>query len=179
MEVFRQLSQSLASGQLRALVIGGHAVGALARRRYTNDVDLLIATSDESALTTTLAVAGYRKIAANALVIRYVHSDLLEPPVDALLVNDTTFARLWQDSRETTVEGHAVRIPSPMNLVALKLHAIRQDGTRFPQDAADIAAIVAAHRETFDDATLTALCERFGGAGAWERLRPLLPQPRP
>ena len=174
MEVFRQLSQSLRSGHIRALVIGGHAVGAVARRRFTNDIDLLIAASAADDLAVLLASCGYRRTAANALVIRHVHADVMEAPVDVLLVNETTFQKLWDESREASIEGHLVRVPSPANLIALKLHAMRQDSRRFAQDAADIAAIVDTHPDELDEATLIALCGRFGGPEMWKRLHPAL-----
>ena len=125
------------------LIIGGHAVIALGHVRATFDYDFLTSESHRQALNAIFEEMGYTLFAANGPFVQWTAPRGL-PPVDIMVVDDATFGKLMATSRSIAIAGQEVRIPSPENMVALKLHASRQRTLESAshQDWLDITQIV-------------------------------------
>jgi hypothetical protein len=157
------------------LLIGGHAVIALGHVRATFDYDFLTAESHRAALNAVFEDLGYTLFAANGPFVQWTPPPGL-PPVDVMLVDDTTFGKLEATSRNVTIAGQEVRIPSPENLVALKLHASRQraQSSASHQDWLDIVQVVRRQGLDIEDSGFRALVTKYGGPDAPATLLRLL-----
>jgi len=79
-------------------------------------------------------------------------------------VDERTFETLMSASQESKLFGHSVRIPCPEHLVALKLHAIRQEGrVRKEQDWADVIGLIRSCGLDPENGDFHQLIERYGG----------------
>src|SRR5207237_10023465 len=85
---------------------------------------------------------GYREMGRTENAVRYANSAPELPDVDVLLVDGATFEKLFAESNILRRGQHAFRVPSLRHLVALKLHAIRNDARRESRDFADIAELL-------------------------------------
>ena len=159
------------------LVIGGHAVIALGHVRATFDYDFLTSESHRHALNTVFEDIGYTLFAANGPFVQWTAPPGL-PPVDIMVVDDATFVKLETTSRSVAIAGQQVRIPSPENLVALKLHASRQRTRESAshQDWLDIVQIVRRQRLDLEEPSFRALLVRYGGPETPDILSRLLLQ---
>lgn len=164
------LAEGLADRRMEALLIGGFALPAYGVVRQTVDLDCLIADTDEETLLTILSEAGYVEKARATTFIRYSHSSPALTDVDVLLVDRDTFDKMRRESRPYRAGSVALRIPSLPHLVALKLHAIRNNPKRELRDLADIAELLRANPNAVSRSELRALCERYGPAGIVSKL---------
>jgi hypothetical protein len=133
------------------LLVGGHALTAYGVVRQTIDVDCLIAVDDKNALAQTLKGDGYREIGSTENAVRYASSATALPDVDVLLVDAATFEKLFTEGNNLRRAEQDFRVPSLRHLIALKLHAIRNDPRREARDFADIAELLRlnpSHRAT-------------------------------
>ena len=97
--------------------------------------------------------------------------------VDLLFVDAPTFDRLESGGvplQRGRVTLHAPALP---HLIALKLHAIRNNPAREAGDLGDIARLLHANREAIAANELAALCEQFGPPGINAKLQTLLAAP--
>ena len=63
--------------------------------------------------------------------------------IDLMLVRDETFEQFWTASEERTAMGVLVRVPSLDHLIALNLHALKQQlAHRTFKDADDVGSLV-------------------------------------
>jgi predicted nucleotidyltransferase len=92
---------------------------------------------------------------------RYHHLARLRPVVDVMLTNAGTFAKLLAESRLVTITGCVVRVPAPLHLVAMKLHALKQQPDRAYKDWPDICHLLENYRDEWTPAELQALAERY------------------
>lgn len=157
------------------LMIGGHAVIALGHVRATFDYDFLTSESHRAGLNAVFEDLGYTLFAANGPFVQWTAPPGL-PPVDIMVVADDTFAKLNATSRGVCIAGQTVRIPSPENLIALKLHASRQraEESASHQDWVDIVQIVRQQGLDVAEPSFRALLVRYGGPGTPDKLSRLL-----
>jgi len=159
------------------LVIGGHALAAHGVARQTVDVDCLIAVEHRPALDEHLCGGGFERGAETDNFARYVHRSRMVPDVDVLFVDAPTFERLQAGASPMRRGEAALRVPSLPDLIALKLHAIRNQPAREVGDLGDIARLLAANPGKVSKEGLGSLCQRFGPAGIENKLQSILTAP--
>ncbi len=143
MDFFATLCEQAATGGLPFLVIGGNAVIAYGYQRQTLDIDLFVREKDRRAWDSLILPLGYWPRHIHAVFHMYHPTRAGLPPVDLMLVDDTTFAKFSADAAPSTLEKTPVLIPSLPHLIALKLHALKFGGEhRHARDQLDVAELV-------------------------------------
>lgn len=168
-----QLVRDLGQIDARWALVGGLAVSARAEPRFTRDVDVCIAVSDDGdAERTIMALTGrgysVEALVENEYVDRLATSRLSSPIAGAVLV-DLLFASSGLESEivESSevmeiVPGLSAPVAPSAYLVVLKLLA-RDDLTR-PQDAADLRALRPRLSNT-DEAAIRPIAQRVMDRG--------------
>lgn len=171
-EVFDLLARIQKRKKLDLILIGGWALQAHHYARNTVDVDCMTALENDVPLGEELTRAGFECFEEKTAFRRFRHR--LDPlmVLDVMRVNAETFAKMWGASQPHELDGVPLRVPSLPHLIALKLHASRNEH-RMEKDLGDIRALLAANpgkvsREQFDE-----LCDKFGTPELAERLRGL------
>ena len=111
--------------RLRFLIIGGLAVNAYGQPRATYDADLLIPRRDLPAWKALLDKFGYALRHEQETFVQFQPPLKGMWPVDLMLVTDGTFEKLARESRRVQIADAMRPVPSPMHLIALKLHALK------------------------------------------------------
>lgn len=159
------------------LVIGGHALAAHGVARQTVDVDCLIAIENREALDAHLQRGGFERVDGTENFARYIHPSDLVPDVDALFVDASTFDKLHAGGIPLQRGQAILQAPALPHLIALKLHAIRNNPAREAADLGDIARLLHANPGAISPGELTVICTRFGPPGIDAKLRTLLIAP--
>lgn len=161
-------------GEIRFLLIGGRSLEAHGYVRNTKDVDFLIAAEDVPSMERLLSTVGYHKDAETSIFSRWQHKAFGAEDVDLMFVNASTFESLWGDAIIWKIGSAAVRVPSVSSLVALKLHAIKNNPDRLPKDGLDIVALMKLKPDELSRDGLQKLCEKYGSEELWHHLNQLL-----
>lgn len=162
---------AFAVSSARVLVIGGNALIAYGSERLTQDCDCAVVASDEKVLAGELAKFGYVFDERNPLFSRYVHLGRVKPVVDVMLLAEETFEKLWAESRVVSLGGQPLRVPKPLHLVALKLHALKQNPNRMGKDWGDIQHLLDTSRGAWTVDELSTLADRYASDDVRELLR--------
>jgi len=155
------------------LVIGGHALAAHGVARQTVDVDCLIAVENRQALDAHLRGGGFERQGETENFARYSHPSGFVPDVDVLFVDASTFDKLHVGGIPLQRGPTKLQAPALPHLIALKLHAIRNNPAREAGDLGDIARLLHANPGALSESELTALCTRFGPPGMETKLQAL------
>ena len=153
------------------IVIGGQAMQSYGMDRMTYDADCAILRSDEPQLRVALARFGYVAEEPRSAFFRYRHLARLRPVVDAMLTDASTFSKLLADSRLVTINDSIVRVPAPLHLVAMKLHALKQQPDRAYKDWPDICHLLETQRAEWNSEELKALAMRYASEHFTAELR--------
>jgi hypothetical protein len=152
------------------LIAGGHALEAHGVSRQTLDVDLLLAADDARAVDEFLTSAGFRQVAANENFARYAPETSNLAEVDLLFVDAETFEKMRASAVPLQRLGREFRAPSLEHLIALKLHAVRNNPLRASRDLRDISELLRLNPGKISQETLSGLCDRFGPPDIFSRL---------
>lgn len=111
----------------RILVIGGHAINAYGYSRTTVDFDFVIEGTALPIWRDELEALGYQwKGETRAFAQFTAPADENPPfPIDLMLVDESTFEKLWAEARVLDFAGVPLRAPKPLHMIALKLHALK------------------------------------------------------
>jgi predicted nucleotidyltransferase len=155
------------------LIVGGHALAAHGVVRQTLDIDILIAAEDEDAFATGLKAGNYVLTARTENFARYIAKLPDLPGIDILFVDGPTFLKLEEGAVLLRRGDHEFRVPGLPQLIALKLHAIRNQPLREARDLGDIAELLRLNPGRVSAAELEELCKKFGPAGIGRKLQGL------
>jgi hypothetical protein len=164
----------LASCRRPCLIVGGHALAAHGVIRQTIDIDCLIAVQDQPLFEATLTAGGYQMAARTENFARFASKSSNLPEIDILFVDASTFKKLQQGSISLRRGKHEFRVPGLFQLIALKLHAIRNEPRREMRDLPDITELLRLNPGRISADELSELCDKFGPSGIGTRLQRLI-----
>jgi hypothetical protein len=172
--VLEILATDFPKQDVRVLLIGGWALQAYGVVRQTVDVDCLIAETSIDKAERILLQCGYKEKARTENFARYSHPALYLMDVDVLFVDAQTFEKMLSESRVYAMDSGDVRVPCLAHLVALKLHAIKNNPGRQVRDMGDIVEMIRANPEEFKPGELEELCRRYGPENLYSALEAVL-----
>jgi len=167
----REIVDLLIRSNVPMLIIGGHALGMHGAQRDTIDIDCLIVASQREKLNAFLKSRGFEESARHQSFSRYRHDSLIYPLLDVMHVDEKTWDKMWSKSVMKSLDGVPVRAPAIEHLIALKLHAIRQNPLREGQDGEDIARLLRANPGAVVPEDLEALFESYELLDLFARLQ--------
>ncbi|OGV63921.1 MAG: hypothetical protein A2498_09645 [Lentisphaerae bacterium RIFOXYC12_FULL_60_16] len=165
------VSDGLAARNVPILLIGGMALHAFDVVRQTVDVDCLLADDDADILRAVLTEAGYEEQEHTENFSRYVSPLVHLMDIDVLLVDKHTFTKMLERSRPVEVGHTVIHVPCAAHLIALKLHAMKNDPKRETKDLSDIIEILRNNPGAVPDDELQAIGVRHGPSGIYARLK--------
>jgi hypothetical protein len=165
------VSEGMAACGEPILLIGGMALPAYDVIRQTVDMDVLISTSQESVVRNVLVPAGYKEVARTEMFVRYSSPSVYHYDVDVLLVDDPTFETMLAESQLFDEGRSTFNIPCIAHMLMLKLHAMKNSSSRELKDLGDVVEILRANPDAVEDSELQSLCEKYGPAGVYRKLK--------
>ena len=170
---FHTLRQVSEDRDLPFLLIGGHAVNLFGYSRDTHDIDLLIRRSQREAWQKIVIESGYQIYREENTFLQFTPTRAPAAwPLDFMLVNDSTFEKLYAASVEKMEKGVNFRVPTVEHLIALKLHVLKQDlKHRTIKDFQDVQGLVEHNKVDLNSASMRGIFEQHGTPDLYRRLR--------
>jgi len=124
-------------------VVGALGLHAHGHSRATFDLDVVTVSAAQASLVGFLETLGYETLHVSAGYSNHQHADADWGGVDLLYVDDETARQLFPAcSRRLKLGGRDAPVPRAEHLVAMKVHAMRNDPARLVQDLADIQQLL-------------------------------------
>ena len=149
-------------------VVGALAVHGYGYSRATNDVDLLVPRDAQERLIAFLESRGFETLHRSQGFSNHLHREASVGRLDVVYVDGETWDKMASGLREVMLGGTQVRIPKPEHLVAMKVHAMKNDPTRIFRDMADIQFLM-----TLPEVDRDEIRGYFEAAGLEERFHEL------
>lgn len=122
---------------------GAFALHAYGLSRATVDLDFVVESTVRERLVTFLESLGYQTLHASAGYSNHLHPDPAMGRVDFIYVAGETSRRLFAARGGTLRSGQReLPVPRAEHLVAMKVHAMKNDPGRALQDMADIRFLI-------------------------------------
>lgn len=168
--VFDVVSLRLPAAGVSAVMIGGHAVNYYGVSRATQDIDFMVAATDEDAVRRVMQEAGFTNISLHETVM-FFNRPGSPLRVDFLKVDRETLETLLANAKEVDYfGGHGIRVPQLRDLLGMKIFALSNGGAkREDKDFWDIVHLVIENHVNVEE-ELHELCQQFGTETIYTRL---------
>jgi len=166
----QSLYQRFSDEGIPLLLAGGWAVCHHGYCRYTNDIDWICSRTNEARALEIMTSLDF-EIAFEAMATRFQHKiHLYLAPVDLLWVSEESFAKMATTDQKTGQHGD-ISVIDFEALLAMKLHALKDDKERKGKDLLDIRFLLAENPDAITDEHLRQLCVRYAGTDAYNTIR--------
>ncbi len=153
---------AIAEAECPVLVIGGNALGAHGYVRTTVDVDCMVAKSSVEKLSAVLGSHGFQRAGGFSSFHEYWFEG--KPggmPIHAMFVDEATFEKIWASRERMPSDGGSLHVPCVAHLIALKLHAVKNNPKRMLKDMADVIELLERNPGAVTGDELGQVCTRY------------------
>jgi len=172
--LLKNLWKHICEKDIKILLIGGYALCAYGVFRQTLDIDLMSTDDDIAEIKEIMNNLGYKVFEQTENFIRFIHEAKAGVDIDILLVDLETFITLNNEAKTCDIMGERWRVPCPIHLIALKLHAIKNNTRREPRDIADIIELIRSPKTNISESEIEVVCQKYGPEGIYNRIRKYL-----
>lgn len=169
--VFHLMAQEFAKVKIPFVLIGGFAVNHYRFSRATGDVDILMAEEDYAKARPILEKGGYEEVIFGKIFARFAHKKQTFLNLDVLFIDRNSMKGILKDANETKMEGMKIKVPSLKHLMALKLHALKNNPVnREIPDLIDLVNLIRENKIDVKKASFRELCLKYGSKDLYERI---------
>ena len=168
---FQLLSEKLLGQNVRCVLIGGFALTVHNVSRLTADIDFLVADDSVERVVKVLKQQGYSVRQKEANFVRLTDTSGRYADVDFINVDGNTFGKIASDGLKRKIHGVDYLFPSLKHLIALKLHAIRNNPRwRELKDLPDVVELIRRNEIDVRSGDFRQLVEKYGTKELYSRL---------
>ncbi|MBI1871685.1 MAG: nucleotidyltransferase [Chlamydiae bacterium] len=167
---FELVSREFEKAKIPYILIGGFAVNFYKVSRSTLDVDFLMALEDFQSAVRVMEKNGYQKFDEGDFFVRLRPAGIAGMIVDFVLVDRTTLDKILQEARPVKLGGLDFKVPSLNHLIALKLHALKNNPRRGPKDLLDIFDLIKNNEMNITTEEFRQLCLKFGTEEVYSKI---------
>lgn len=174
-DILEFIANLLDRANIRSVLVGGLAVNYYHYTRQTNDIDFLIATNDAERAIEELKRGGFSLIDRYENFVRFKPNDPHHKPVDLLFVDKHTLDQIIGSASKLRLIQKEIYIPSLEYLIALKLHAIKNNRKwRELKDLLDIVELIKINNVDTKTPKFKELCLKYGTEQDYKKIREVL-----
>jgi hypothetical protein len=140
--IFVLLASIFKKHSVSPVLIGGYAFIASKVQRTTFDIDFMVTAEDEARIEPDIISAGYSVRQRKGACVQFKAGKPGFRDLDILTTDKDTLQKLVENGRPVSIAGEMFIIPSPMHLIAMKLHAISNNPERERKDLLDIIQLI-------------------------------------
>ena len=153
----------------RWAVVGGVAMQTYGLARATQDLDLVTEAHAAAALVPWLESEGFETLHASPAFSNHLHSDRALGRIDFIYVDRETADILFGGACRIEWGQRAVVVLSPIHMIAMKVHAMKNDPSRTLREMADVQ-----HLLSLPDVDREAARRYFAKSGLEDRFDDIL-----
>jgi len=159
------------------VLIGGFAVNYYKVMRNTQDVDFLLPEEESTKGVKVLENSGYHVDESREIFVRLVNDRLRPARVDLMLVSNDTFDKISDKGKKARIGGHDFIVPTIEHLIALKLHAMKNNPNREWKDLTDVLGLIKMNQIDVSSKEFRETCLKFGTEGLYHRIMEFFKKP--
>ena len=153
------------------VLVGGFAVNAYGYSRNTQDVDFMIDEKNYPRALKLLIEGGCKELIKTEMFAKFESPKGYPREADLLFVDSMTFAGILKSGTQIKIAGYECFIPSVRHLIAMKLHAIKNNpAKRESKDLLDILELVKLHHIDVLSDDFKELCLKFGHDALYKKI---------
>ncbi len=167
--IFKFIAEIFKRNNIQVLLVGGYALNAYKVQRMTFDIDFITTAEGYARIQKDLAFAGYEVFHQSDAFVQLRGNQPGLRDLDFLLTDEQTISRLITDGTSTQIAGEIFKVPSPIHLIAMKLHSISSNSQREIKDSQDIIQLIKACNLDHESSIITELFKKYNLMSLYEK----------
>jgi hypothetical protein len=168
--IFKCLADILKHHSIPPLLVGGYAAVANKIQRMTFDIDLMMTAEDYWKIEADLTQAGYEVKKRQDAFIQLKSGKPGMRDLDFLIGDKGTIGKLMAQGKEISLGDETFVVPSPLHLIAMKLHSISGNPKREVKDLPDVIQLMAANGINPQSQDVRAMFTRYKVTHLYDRV---------
>jgi hypothetical protein len=169
-EVLRTWAEFFERENIRYAIIGGLAMQAWGRSRFTNDADIAVDRDSRNLVIARAEELGYETIHISEGYSNHLHPNRRFGRLDFMYLDRRSADRIFARTRHLPVAGDAVAaVAAPEHLAMMKVIAIKNNPARAGYEAEDIRLLMSL--PDVDTESVREYFERHGMLDFWNAIR--------
>jgi hypothetical protein len=168
--IFKVLASIFNKHSVRPILVGGYAVISYKIQRTTFDIDFFVTLEDFSKIESDIFSLGYSVFNKTEAFVQLRGEKQGLRDLDFLLGDPATVEGLIRNGRNVTIAGELFIVPSPLHLIAMKLHSLAGNSYRELKDFPDIVQILAVNTIDPQKDDVKKVFEKYHALEIYERV---------
>lgn len=168
--IFHLISSVFNKKAITCVLIGGFAVNYHNVTRATADVDFLTTKEDFDKILGLLKEKGFKEDYIHEVFARLKSEKEHYIDLDFMFVDKDVLEKIIKDGKEAVIAGQKFIVPSVFHLIALKLHAIKDNKKREYKDLLDIMDLIRNNEIDVNGKEFKELCLKYGTELLYKRI---------
>lgn len=140
--IFKILSSIFKKHNIQPVLVGGYALIANKVQRMTFDIDFLISEDDFSKIELEIIKIGFSIFHRQEAFVQFKSEKQGLIDTDFLISDPETVEIIVSQGKKFIIDNEEFIVPSPIHLIAMKLHSISFNKNREIKDLPDIIQLV-------------------------------------
>src|SRR5664279_3352162 len=136
--IFKVLASIFKKHAVQVVLVGGYAVISYKIQRSTSDIDFMVSNDDYKKIESDMFDLGYSIFNKTDAFVQLRGNKTGLRDIDFLLGDGPTVQGLLSNGRNVVIAGESFIVPSPLHLIAMKLHSLAGNSYRELKDFPDI-----------------------------------------
>lgn len=171
---FDLISKECQKHNISIILVGGFAVNYYHVTRQTADIDFLIFIDDYSKIKNILENEEYNEIYKNNLFTRFENKRTNFLDIDFLFIDAKTLKTMIDNGTSIMIGDNSFNIPSLNHLIAMKLHAIKNNPKREYIDLLDILNLITVNTIDINENSFQEILKKYGTLELQNKIKILL-----
>lgn len=139
--VLRTFAEFFEREQIPYAIIGGIAMQAWGRSRFTKDLDIVVPLAEQARVIDYAERIGFETLYVSAAFSNHLRDS--EDRVDFMYVNDATAESIFREAQEKAVLGDVTApVASPEHLAMMKAISMKNATRRVPYEGEDVRLLL-------------------------------------
>ena len=140
--IFKILSSIFKKHNIQPVLVGGYALIANKVQRMTFDIDFLISEDDFSKIELEIIKIGFSIFHRQEAFVQFKSNKEGFIDIDFLISDANTIDIIASQGKKHVIDNVEFIVPSPMHLIAMKLHSMSFNKNRESKDLPDIIQLI-------------------------------------
>lgn len=140
--IFKILSSLFNKHNIEPVLVGGYALIANKVQRMTFDIDFLISEDDFSRIELEIIKIGYSIFHRQEAFVQFKSNKEGLIDTDFLISDADTIDIIISQGKKHVIDNVEFIVPSPLHLIAMKLHSLSFNKNRESKDLPDIIQLI-------------------------------------
>jgi hypothetical protein len=168
--IFKILASIFKKHAVQGVLVGGYAVISYKIQRSTFDIDFMVTNDDYKKIESDMFNLGYSIFNKTDAFVQLRGNKQGLRDLDFLLGDGATVQGLLSKGRNIVIAGESFIVPSPLHLIAMKLHSLTGNSYRELKDFPDIVQIMMANQIDPQSLEIKSLFNKYHAMEIYERV---------